>query len=349
MPDCRRLLIIKPSSLGDIIHALPVVSALRRRFPSAGLTWLVKREWAEVLEGNPDIDEVMAVDLSLRGWPEVIQRIRAGGFDLVVDLQGLLRSAILARVSGAPVRVGFANGREGSPWFYTDRVPVPAGDMHAVDRYLLVSRFLGAPQKAPDLSDFPLPADPAADDRVAALLASEHVRSGTILVAMNPTARWDTKQWPSGSFLATADRLQAGDARVVLIGSVEDSAVGAQAIREMRTPPIDLMGKTTLKELIAVLRRARVLVTNDSGPMHLAAAVGTPVVALFGPTDPARTGPYGPGHTALRSGVPCSPCFSRRCTNVTRLECLTAISPDEVIRQVLMLVQDQAMLNIRHS
>lgn len=338
MPDCHRLLIIKPSSLGDIVHALPAVSALRRRFPSAGLTWLVKREWAEVLDGNPDIDEVMAVDLSPGGWPEVIQRVRTGGFDLVVDLQGLLRSAILTRVSGAPARVGFGNGREGSPWFYTDRVAVPAGGMHAVDRYLLVSRFLGAAPKAPDLSDFPLPADPAADERISALLASEHVRSGTVLVAMNPTARWATKQWPPGSFAATADRLQQGDIRVVLIGSLEDSAVGSQVIRHMRTAPIDLIGKTTLKELIALLRQARVLVTNDSGPMHLAAAVGTPVVALFGPTDPAKTGPYGPGHTVLRSGIPCSPCFSRRCTNANLMECLTTIRAEQVVEAATKLI-----------
>lgn len=339
MPDCRRLLIIKPSSLGDVAHALPTVAALRRRFQTARLTWLVKREWAEVLEGNPDIDEVLAVDLSFSGWPAAIQRVRAGRFDLVVDLQGLLRSALLSKVSGAPVRVGFANGREGSPWFYTDRVPVPILGMHAVDRYLLIPRFLGASAEPPPVSDFPLPADPAADDRVSALLASEHIRSGTVLVAMNPTARWATKQWSPASCAETADRLQQqGDVRVVLIGGGEDRVVGERVIRHMRTVPIDLIGKTTLKELIALLRRALVLVTNDSGPMHLAAAVGTPVVALFGPTDPARTGPYGPGHVVLRSGVPCSPCFSRRCTNANLMECLTTIRAEQVVEAATKLM-----------
>lgn len=342
MPDCHRLLIIKPSSLGDVVHALPTVSALRRRFQTARLTWLVKREWAEVLEGNPDIDEVLAVDLSLGGWPDAIQRVRAGRFDLVVDLQGLLRSAMLGRVSGAPIRVGFANGREGSPWLYTDRVPVPTLGMHAVDRYLLVARFLGASTEPPGVSDFPLPVDAAAEDRVSALLAPEHIRRGTVMVAMNPTARWATKQWPPESFAETTDRLQQrGDVRVVLIGGRGDRAVGERMMRHMRTAPIDLMGKTTLKELIALLRRVHVLVTNDSGPMHLAAALGTPVVALFGPTDPARTGPYGPGHTVLRSGVPCSPCFSRRCTNTVTMQCLTTIRPQEVIDSATKLLKGE--------
>src|ERR1700687_2442983 len=129
MFDCRRLLIIKPSSLGDIVHALPTVSALRRLFPSARFTWLVKREWAEVLDGNPDINEVLAVDLSLGGWPDAIRRVRAGRFDVVVYLPGLLRSALLSWGSGPPMRVDLANGREGSPWFYTDRVAVPTNEI----------------------------------------------------------------------------------------------------------------------------------------------------------------------------------------------------------------------------
>jgi heptosyltransferase I len=324
------------------VHALPTVSALRRVFPSARFTWLVKREWADVLDGNPDINEVLAVDLSLGGWPDAIRRVRAGRFDLVVDLQGLLRSALLSWVSGAPVRVGFANGREGSPWFYTDRVAVPTRGMHAVDRYLLVARFLGASAESPSASDFPLPQDSAADNHISALLAREHIRSGTVLVAMHPTARWPTKQWLPESFAETADRLQQQDAvRVVLIGGREDRVLAERVMHHMQSAPIDLIGKTTLKELIAFLRRARMLITNDSGPMHLAAAVGTPVVALFGPTDPARTGPYGVGHTVLRSGVPCSPCFSRRCSNTVMMQCMTTIPPHVVIDAARKLLKGE--------
>ncbi len=332
MRDGCRILIIKPSSLGDIVHALPTVSALRRRFPSAKLTWLVKREWAEVLDGNSDIDDVMAVDLSLGGWPTAMTRVRAGRFELVVDLQGLLRSAVLGWVAGAPVRIGFANGREGSPWFYTDRVAVPNASMHSVDRYLLIAQFLGASPERPGTSAFPLPHDPLAEARINALLESEGVQSETVLVAVNPSARWDTKQWPVESFAVVADHLQEErEARVVVVGGYKDRPIVEQVLRHMRTAPINLAGETTVKELIVLLRRSRVLITNDSGPMHLAAAAGTPVVALFGPTDPARTGPYGGGHTVLRSGVPCSPCFSRRCANTLLMECLTAIRPERVL------------------
>jgi len=341
--DVRRLLIVKPSSLGDVVHALPTLSALRRRFPSAKLSWLVKREWADVLEGNPDLDEVLSVDLSVKGWPAAIRAVRAGRFDLVVDLQGLLRSAVLGWASGSPARVGFANGREGSPWCYTHRVPVPDASIHAVDRCLLIARFLGAEPEKPGPSAFHLPQESAAEARVEALLAAAGVQAGTMLVALNPSARWTTKQWPAESFAAVGDWLQQQGARVVVIGGREERPVGEAVMRAMHGAPIDLAGKTTMKELIALLRRLRVFITNDSGPMHLAAAVGTPVIALFGPTDPARTGPYGAGHVVLRSGVPCSPCFSRHCANAVTMECLTAIQPQRVIEAASKLLNREEL------
>ncbi len=339
--EARRLLIVKPSSLGDIVHALPTVHALRRRYPSSALTWLVKREWADVLEGNPDLDRVLAVDLSPRGWPEAVRAVRAGRFDLVVDLQGLLRSAVLGRISGSAARVGFANGREGSPWFYTHRVSVPDVSMHAVDRYLLVAKFLGASQ--PDQPAFPLPQDAAADARVEAWLKAEGITAGTPLAALNPSARWTTKRWPPESFAEVGDWLQRQGARVLLVGGTGERPVGDSVLRAMSTGAVDLVGKTTMKELIALLRRVRVFITNDSGPMHLAAAVGAPVIALFGPTDPARTGPYGAGQRVLRHEVPCSPCFSRTCTNATALECLTSIRPQRVIEAAAEVLQGETL------
>jgi len=344
LSEVRRLLIIKPSSLGDIVHALPTVAALRRRLPSAKLAWLVKREWAEVLDGNPDLNEVLAVDLSMKGWPAAIRTVRAGRFDVVVDLQGLLRSAVLGWMSGAPVRIGFANGREGSPWFYTDRIPVPAASIHAVDRYLLIARALGAEPEKPGPSAFPLPYDAGAEAKVDALLAAAGVQTGTALVALNPSARWPTKRWPAESFAAVGDRLQQQvGVRVVVVGGAEDRPVGEAVMHAMRTAPIDLAGKTTMKELIALLRRLQLFITNDSGPMHLAAAVGTPVIALFGPTDPARTGPYGVGHTILRSGIPCSPCFSRRCMNAVIMECMIAIHPQQVMESATKLLKGEEL------
>jgi heptosyltransferase-1 len=338
--DFRRILLIKPSSLGDIVHALPTATALRRRFPTASLTWLVKRQWAGVLEGSSALDHILAVDLSLGGWPAAIRAVREGHFDLVVDLQGLLRSAVLAWLSGAPVRVGFANGREGSPWFYTQKIAILDPGMHAVDRYLLIPRSLGGAPPLIGALDFPLAVDSGADNKVSEMLLSAGWIAGSPLVAINAGARWPTKQWPSSAFAEVADQLQDEGIRVVVIGSVAESHLANTVVGHMQTSAINLVGKTSIKELIALLRRVRFLITNDSGPMHLAAALGTPVVALFGPTDPGRTGPYGLGRQVLRSGIPCSPCFSRRCVNPNTLECLTSISPGQVVDQALRLVRE---------
>jgi heptosyltransferase I len=345
----RRILLIKPSSLGDIVHALPTAAALKRRFPAASLTWLVKRQWAGVLEGSSALHHILAVDLSLGGLPAAIRAVRAGRFDLVVDLQGLFRSAVLAWLSGARVRVGFANGREGSPWFYTQKVAIVDPEMHAVDRYLLIPRSLGGAPPLIGALDFPMAVDSEADKKVSEMLLSMGWITGSPLVAINAGARWPTKQWPSSAFAEVADQLQDEGIRVVVIGSVAESHLANTVIGHMRTSAINLVGKTSIKELIALLRRVRFLITNDSGPMHVAAALGTPVVALFGPTDPGRTGPYGLGRQVLRSGIPCSPCFSRRCVNPKTLECLTSISPGQVVDQALRLVRETGGLASRRE
>jgi len=338
--EFRRILLIKPSSLGDVVHALPAAAALKRRFPGASLTWLVKTQWAGVLEGSSALDNILAVDLSLGGWPGAIRAVRAGGFDLVVDLQGLFRSAVLGWFSSARVRVGFANGREGSPWFYTQRVAVDDAAMHAVNRYLRIPQALGGISESREALEFPLALDGAADERVGKMLLSAGIMPRSPLVVINAGARWVTKRWPTAAFAEVSDQLQKEGARVAVIGSAGEYHPAGTMMGHMKTPAVDLVGKTTIKELIALLRRARLLITNDSGPMHLAAALGTPVVALFGPTDPSRTGPYGPGHRVLRSGVPCSPCLSRRCRNPNFLECLTSIDPAEVFQQALQILRE---------
>jgi len=330
MTDYRRILFIKPSSLGDIVHAMPVLAALRRRFPLVSVTWLVKRQWAGVVERIEGVDDICVVAPGLAGWLSQVPRLRAQGFDLAVDLQGLFRSGAMAWLSGCATRIGFANAREGSPWLYTHRVPVPATEMHAVDRYLLVARALGAQaQGEPEFRFRPL-----SDDRslVADLLSRQGMPADASWIAMNVSARWATKRWPRESFAAVADRLQQeGVGRVVLIGGPDEQADTEAVRRLMRTAPADLTGQTKVGLLPALLQAASLLITNDSGPMHVAAAVGTPVVALFGPTSPVRTGPYGRPHLALTSGVACSPCFSRQCRNQVQLECLTGISPARVL------------------
>ena len=329
--DYQRILFIKPSSLGDIVHALPTLAALRQRFPQAHIAWLVKRQWAELVERVEGLDRVWAVGPGVAGWLSEVSRLRAEKFDLAVDLQGLFRSALMARLAGCPVRVGFANGREGSPLFYTQLVDVPTPEMHAVDRYLLVADALGAAR--PATPQFRFRISPADREQVVAVLGRAGVKAGSSWVAMNVSARWPTKRWPAESFAAVADRLyEEGMGPVVLIGGPDDRA-DAQAVQALtkKSSLRDVTGLTPLGLLPALLQSASLLLTNDSGPMHVAAAVGTPVTALFGPTSPTRTGPYGRNHRVLARQLPCSPCFNRRCTNPVERECLVSIAPSEVL------------------
>ncbi|BCA54245.1 putative Lipopolysaccharide heptosyltransferase II [Nitrospira sp. KM1] len=333
MEDYRRILFVKPSSLGDIVHAMPALAALRRRYPAAAITWLVKREWSAIVERIEGVHRTWSVDRGFAGWLSQIPALRKEQFDLAVDLQGLLRSAFMAWGSGAGRRVGFARAREGSPWFYSDRIEVPTPDMHAVDRYLLIAKALGATLGGNPEFSFRIPdSDHITVDR---LLRDAGLEIGRPWIAMNVSARWPTKRWPAGSFAAVADRIQEERlGAVVFTGGPAERGDAERVKALMRTKPMDITGASSVGVLPALLSRASVLVTNDSGPMHVAAAVGTPVVAVFGPTSPARTGPYGSGHRVLKTSIPCSPCFSRTCRNAVTLECLHLVSPEQVMAAV---------------
>jgi lipopolysaccharide heptosyltransferase I len=346
MPEYPRILIIKPSSLGDIVHALPTVAALRAKYPQAHIAWLVKRQWEGIVERAEGVDRVWPVDGGLRGWLSQVSALRAAAFDLVVDLQGLFRSAAMARLTGCSTRVGFANGREGSPLFYTIRVPVATPEMHAVDRYLLAAAALGATVQPVPAARFRIRSED--NEAVRRLLHAHGLAPGDRWVAMNVSARWPTKRWPRERFAAVADKLQdEGAGRVVLIGG-PDERTDAESLKAlMRTAPVDLTGRTAPGLLPALLDGAALLITNDSGPMHVAAAVGTPVVAMFGPTSPVRTGPYGTGHAVLTHAVSCRPCFSRTCRNVDPLVCLKGIAPETVVREATrLLARDHEPSNV---
>ncbi len=325
-----RILLIKPSSLGDIVHAFPVVSAIKTQWPGSHITWVVKQQWADLVERAEGIDRVWPVEMTVRSWIREGRALRAQRFDLAIDLQGLFRSGILARFSGAPTRIGFANGREGSPWFYTQRVPVPNPDIHAVDRYLSVAAALGASLTDKPRFDFRLP-----EKDVTAVRELCRRRGFSVdrpWVAMNIGSRWPTKRWPLASFAAVVDQLhETHRDPVVMIGG-EDERAYMNKLRALTDRPfIDLIGDIPLGYLPALLSKATVMITNDSGPMHIAAALGVPVIAIFGPTSAARTGPYGDGHQVLTNRIPCSPCFSRVCRHDPALECLHLIKPAHVV------------------
>jgi len=342
-----RTLIIKPSSMGDVVQALPVLTALKEAHPAAHVSWLVARPFAGILEGHPRLDDVLLFDrrrfgrftLSVTVAAEFLaflKDLRRRRFTTVIDLQGLFRSGLLAMASGAPTRVGFREAREGAPLFYTDEVSTGRREMHAVDRYLAAARRMGLGM--PQATDH-LPVSAEARGAARRLLAGQGLGPGEPFVVVCAHARWLTKQWPPDRFAQVLDRMRSQTAaRAVLIGSAEAVANGRAVAQAMTEPPIDLTNRTTLKELVAVIAEARAMVTNDSGPMHVAAAVGTPVVAIFGPTNPRRTGPYGPGHRVLGGRAACSPCYRRQClygSGTAALLCLTNVTPEAVTEQLL--------------
>jgi heptosyltransferase I len=318
-----RILIIKPSSLGDVIHALPTVNLVRRKFPGATITWLINDNLASLLKKDcPIIDGLIAFPRrefgSLWRLPQILKfmrRLRAEKFDIVIDLQGLLRSGLMTRATRAPRRIGLSDAREGSRSFYNEIVQVPRA--HAVDRYLLAAHHLGC---EPGPVEFPLGSTPSDVSYIEDL-----VPQARPLIAVNPSARWETKLWGDDKFAALLKELPRD--RVVLTGSAED----APRIEKLSQDCANLAGKTDLAQLAEVYRRCAVVITNDSGPMHLAAAVGAPVVAIFGPTDPALTGPYGKQHIVLRSRIPCSPCLKPYCTHTPRMECMDLVTVEQVL------------------
>jgi len=328
-----RILLIKPSSLGDIVHALPVVSAIKAQWPGSHLTWVVKRQWADLVERAEGIDRVWPLDMTVSSWIREGLMLRAQRYNVAIDLQGLFRSGILAWLSGAPVRVGFTNGREGSPWFYTRRVPVLSPDVHAVDRYLSVSAALGA-----SLPDKPRFGFKLLEEDMAAVREITERRGFSVdrpWIVMNIGARWPTKRWPLESFAAVVDQLhEARRDPLVMIGGSEERAVTKKLKALTKSPFIDLSGEIPLGCLPALLSTSTAMITNDSGPMHIAAALGIPVIAMFGPTSAARTGPYGTGHHVLSGQVSCSPCFSRVCRHSPEMECLHVVTPAQVVEAV---------------
>jgi lipopolysaccharide heptosyltransferase I len=308
-----RILIIKPSSLGDVVHALPSVSLIRRKFPEAHITWLINDSLTSLLQHCPVIDELLPFDRErfrslwqIPGFAGFLTTIHGKRFDLVVDLQGLLRSGLMSWATRAPRRIGLSDAREGARHFYNEIVDVPRA--HAVERYLCAARHLGCDSTP---IEFPLG------------VSSQVKCEG--LIGVNPSARWATKLWGTDKFTELVRRLPRE--RVVLTGSAgEREEIGkiAQGCR-------NLAGETDLFQLAELYRRCAVVITNDSGPMHVAAAVGTPVVGIFGPTDPSLTGPYGKEHVVFRADIPCSPCLNDHCKNKVHMECMKLVTVDQVL------------------
>jgi len=329
-----KILIIKPSSLGDIIHSLPFLGALRGKYPDAYIAWLVNRELSAFLKGNPLIDEI--IEFERQEWAGPIRFIRKTGgflkfvrcirerrFDICIDLQGLFRSAFLAGASGAPLRMGLADAREFGSLFYNAKVVAPTKDMHAVDRYLL----FGLPLGLEDVKvEFPINITKAAEAKAAELVPR---KKGHLVIGISPAARWPTKRLPIEIFAEVAAGISRNhEAQFVLLGTEADKENIDKLEELLHNGAVNLAGRTTLADLSAVIRRMDLLLTNDSAPMHLADALGVKLVAVFGPTSPVRTGPYFQRENVVRARLECAPCFKKKCNSP---RCMLEMDAGEIL------------------
>ena len=339
------ILIIKLSAIGDVVQTLPALEAIKRIYPDSDITWVVEEAAADILDGHPLIGRLLVSHR--KSWTRMLRNpltffqglgnivrffreLRSTLYDIAIDFQGLFKSGILIGLARAQRKIGFDRTRELSYLFLNERLPAYDIEKHALERYLDVARYLGENDPSPSCT-LPIAQElPRIKQKIESLKPE-----GRMLVVINPVARWKTKLWSERKFAELADRLiTERNVMVIFTGSHEDVPVNARILAMMEQHAVNWAGETTLKELAALASLCAVFITTDTGPMHLAAAAGTKVVALFGPTAPWRTGPFGPSHVAVRVGLVCSPCFKKTCDENVR--CMEEITVDEVMRMMVI-------------
>lgn len=341
MRRIERVAIVKLSSIGDVVHALPVSAALKRSFPHLQITWITEERCAEMVTGNPYVHEVLTVPgkawrhgaWSPRVWREVRQMVdilRSHRFQMTIDLQGLLKSAVVAWLTGAPIRIGYHWQRE-CAWLFNRVVPKEPTSVHVVQEYLDVARFLGAETEP---VEFPLYIPPEADERVRRVLQEEGIPSAEGFISINPSAgqpfkRWRTERW--------AELITLFDQRyhlpVVLVGSKADRLLAEDIRARTSAPFVDMVGKTNLKELSAILRRSLLHICGDTGSAHISVALGKPVIGLYGPTDHWRTSPYGQEHRMITHKHRCPVCKGAK-PRREHSDCMDMITVAEVLEMI---------------
>jgi len=342
----QRILIVKLSAIGDVVQTLPMVEALKERYPHAHIDWLVEEEASDLLIGHPALKRVIVSRrkfwqkrLFLKGefWNTLreigkfIRDLRSLKYDWVIDNHGIFKSGLLVILSRGRRKIGFQASPgiadEGNYLCTRERYKPLNIERHALERYLDLIAQLGIPISKPTLN-FVVPVD---SQKKAEKLLQQHGICGGPLVAIHPMAKWPTKQWPLENFAKLADALVQKGASVVFTGSPDDCEPVREILGGIPTSGkvLNLVGETTLRELAGVFSLSDLVLTPDTGPMHVAAAVQAPLIALFGPTAPWRTGPYGNGHVILRRSLDCSPCFKKKCAT---MECMNTLTVEEVMK-----------------
>lgn len=347
----KNILIIKMSSLGDICHALPSLTALRNLSPTAKISWVVNKPFADLLVGHPLLDEVIVIDQQAftkgnlqaryRYYRQLKQELRSKKFDLVIDLQGLFKSSVVALMTGCSTRYGYWEMREGSAWV-SKGIKGAYAQEHVIQRYLDVIRFLGATVDEPE---FVLPNIKVQEQEI-----QEQLDGLDNYVVIAPGTSWASKEWPMDNYVELCSRLLDAGRQFVLVGGAADAGKSKHITEQIKLNMpnsaryvVDLTGKTTLKQLMAVCKHAKLYISGDTGPLHVAVTTGVPIIAMYGPTRPDRTGPYisknNVNKTVVLMGrVNCSPCRKRTCST---MECMKSISVEEVWAAVERLMSNR--------
>lgn len=325
-PEGPRVLVIKLSSLGDLFHALPAVQRIKDVL-KARVDWVTQKEYAGLVACFGVADRVIV--FPRRGkpgaFPGFLRELRRERYDYAIDFQGLLKSALVGWASRARERIGPSFQREGAFLFYHRIAGIRNKDRHAVEENMEIAEALGCPPGPVELAlRFP-PFEPTEPPP---------------RVAVAPVSRWESKNWPASHFVQVLQRLQAerGVAVYLLGGPMERYLCEGMAAR-LTGPVFNLAGRVSLAEMGGVLQTMNLVLANDTGPIHMAAALGVPVLAVYGPTESLRTGPHGPGHQVLSApGFDCRPCLSRRCLRAEEPLCLAAVTPDQVTAAALRML-----------
>ncbi|MBI4644539.1 MAG: putative lipopolysaccharide heptosyltransferase III [Deltaproteobacteria bacterium] len=336
----NRILVIKLKQPGDVLVSSPVLAALKEAWPQALVSYLVPQGTEEMITDHPLLDRVYVAERRGATWSRTfpfLRELRRARFDLVLELSGGDRGAFYARITGAKERLGFGYGGRAfwHSFCFTRLLPPPPLRMHLVEHNLEILRAMGIEPRTPRLQFF---WKPEVETRVQELLAS-HSLSPKKFVVMHPGAGWRFKCWTPEGYARIIEVLQkTKNLKVVLTGSKapHEQELVAAILQESRATPINLVGRLTLKELGALIAQALFFFGVDSAPMHLAAAVGTPAVALFGPSGDFNWGPWGEGHLVIKKDWDCLPCGQDGCEGSKVSRCLVELSPEEVLEKMEM-------------
>lgn len=336
----RKILIVLHGSLGDVTRALPLAQLVRRRFPRAFLAWAVEPACFPLLETFAAVDEVILYDRRrplAAIWP-FIKKIRAHRFDLVLDLQRHLKSGLISRASGAPWRLGFhpSDGKEGNGFFNNHHIEAGGDALAKIDHYLKFAEWLGIAPRPVEWQIELTPQDKLNVRRHLGAVAGD-------FAALFVGSRWQSKDWFADQIASCANELaRRHGLAVLLLGAGAEAAVAQRVVGAVDRPVVNLVGQTSLREAVGIIARARVCVGPDTGLMHVAAALGTPVISLWGATDPSRTGPYGFADLVIKGKADCAPCYRKNCA-IGKI-CMRSIGIDAVMAKVETALHRRAEL-----